>query len=66
MDVEELAVPGDVVDEGALERLDSGGSKVLSALNAAMWTLAMARPSSRPFRSRASASTSGSSGTRGV
>ena len=29
---------------------DSGGSKVFSALNAAMWTLAMARPSSRPLQ----------------
>ena len=43
---------------------DSGGSKVLRALNAAMWIFAMACPSSRPLRSRARASTSGSSGTR--
>ena len=42
---------------------DSGGSKVLRALNAAMWIFAMAWPSSRPLRSRARASTSGSSGT---
>ena len=41
----------------------SGGSKVLSALNAAMCTVAMARSASRPLRSRARASTSGSSGT---
>ena len=43
-------------------RADSGGSKVFRALKAAMSTRAMARPDSRLFRSRASPSTSGSSG----
>ena len=42
---------------------ESGGSKVFSALNAATCTLTMARSVSRPRRSRARASTSGSSGT---
>ena len=44
----------------------SGGSKVLSALNPATWTVVMARSRSRPCRSRASASTSGSSGTLAI
>jgi hypothetical protein len=47
-------------------RADTGGSKVFRALNAAMSTRTIARSVSRFVRSRESASTSGSSGTRPV
>ena len=45
---------------------DTGGSKVFSALTWTTYALTMARSASRPLRSRASASTSGSSGTPAV
>ena len=63
VDVEELAVPGDVLDERALERVQRRVEGLQRAERGEVDAARSRGPSSRPRRSRARASTSGSSGT---
>ena len=63
-DVEELAVPGDVVDQRALERLQRRVERLQRAERGDVDLDDRAVGRAGPRRSRARASTSGSSGTR--